>query len=117
MKFLIFLLLGLTACTTSDPVLEVAPQAAAPKAQQALDDLYQKGKSARIQGLADDCLKTFNKLIDLRKTRQDSLFAYSLYQSGLCYEMKNEFDRAIAVYQDALRVRAVVNSELTLLEI
>lgn len=87
------------------------------RAQQTFDELYQRGKSERIQGNSDECLKTFNKIIELRKTIQDGLYAYSLYQSGLCYEMKNQNDRAIAVYQDALRVKSIVNSELSELEI
>jgi tetratricopeptide (TPR) repeat protein len=102
----------LSACTTHKRN-EPAPS----RAQQTLEDLYQRGKDERMQGSADECLKTFSKLIDLRKTVQDSLYAYSLYQSGLCYEIKNENERAIAVYQDALRVKAIVNSELADLEI
>lgn len=103
----------LTGCSALQQEVEVGT----PRAQQTLDQLYQRGKSERISGNPTECLKTFNKIIDLRKTVQDSLYAYSLYQSGLCYEMKNENDRAIAVYQDALRVKAVVNSELASLEI
>jgi len=112
-KYLVIFCL-LTACASTPPI-EI--ERGRPRAQQTLDELYQRGKSERIQGSPKECLKTFSKIIDLRKTVQDSLFAYSLYQSGLCHEMLSEYDRAIAVYQDALRVKAVVNSELALLEI
>lgn len=108
-----FLTVGLMSACTTEPIVEVGLS----RAQQTLDELYQRGKYERIQGNAVECLKTFNKIINLRKTIQDSLYAYSLYQSGLCYEMKNENARAIAVYQDALRVRSIVNSELSDLEI
>lgn len=116
MRNLLIVLLGfgvLNACSSVEPLVEPGPS----RAEQTLDQLYQRGKSERISGNPSECLKTFNKIIDLRKTIKDSLYAYSLYQSGLCYEMKNENDRAIAVYQDALRVKAVVNSELADLEI
>lgn len=120
-KYLILCLL-VTACASApQPELELgtprAQDLGVSRAQQTLDELYQRGKSERIQGNPKECLKTFSKIIDLRKTIQDSLFAYSLYQSGLCHEMLSQYDRAIAVYQDALRVKAVVNSELALLEI
>lgn len=113
MKKYFVLLAVLAGCSSVQEVIEVGP----PRAQQTLDELYQRGKSERMQGNANECLKTFGKIIDLRKTVQDSLYAYSLYQSGLCYEMKNENEKAIAVYQDALRVKAIVNSELASLEI
>lgn len=89
----------------------------APQKSHILDDMYQQGKAERIKSNSRECLKTFNKIIELRKTIQDGLYAYSLYQAGLCYEINNENDRAIAVYQDALRVKSVVNSELSELEI
>lgn len=111
-KYLIFLLV--TACS-SGPIIE--REAGVPRAKQTLDELYQRGKAERIQGNPKECLKTFSKIIDLRKTVKDGLFAYSLYQSGLCHEMLAEYDRSIAVYQDALRVKSIVNSELALLEI
>jgi tetratricopeptide (TPR) repeat protein len=112
-KILILLSLFLLAGCSHPKVEESKPSGS----QQTLDDLYQRGKAERIKGSADDCLKTFGKIIDLRKTIQDGLYAYSLYQSGLCYEIKNQNEKAIAVYQDALRVRAIVNSELADLEI
>lgn len=83
----------------------------------ALDQLYQRGKSERIQGRPADCVNTFTKIIEMRKEIKGSLYAYSLYQAGLCYEMLEQYDRAIAVYQDALRVRAIMSSELATLEI
>lgn len=113
--FQIFLLSGLVFLNSCASTPE--PEAGVSRGKQTLDELYQRGKSERIQGSPKECLKTFGKIIDFRKTAQDSLFAYSLYQSGLCHEMLGEFDRAIAVYQDALRVKAIVNSELALLEI
>ncbi len=113
MKFTFVLLFFVLSACSSAPVMEEG----IPRAQQTLNDLYQRGKEERISGKPDECLKTFNKIVELRKTVKDSLFAYSLYQSGLCYEMKSQYDRAVAVYQDALRVSAIVNSELSLLEI
>lgn len=112
-KYLVLFCL-LTACASKPPQESDSKNS---RANQTLDELYQRGKSERIKGSPKECLETFSKIIDLRKTVRDSLFAYSLYQSGLCHEMLSEYDRAIAVYQDALRVKAVVNSELALLEI
>lgn len=114
-KYFIISLLFLAGCSSVQET--ILPKSESANGQKALDDLYNKGKSERLAGNPNECLKTFGKLIDLRKSVQDSLLAYSLYQSGLCHEMKTEYDRAIAVYQDALRVKAVVNSELALLEI
>lgn len=113
MKIVITLsiLISVAACSTAEVVEDNS------RAHQTLEELYQRGKAERISGAPDECLKTFNKLIDLRKAVKDSLFAYSLYQSGLCHEMKLDYDRAIAVYQDALRIKAIVNSELADLEI
>ncbi|MES2769078.1 MAG: tetratricopeptide repeat protein [Bdellovibrionota bacterium] len=116
-NFLLVGLVFLNSCTSTPESKITEKKHEISRSAQTLDELYQRGKSERIQGSPKECLKTFSKVIDLRKTVQDSLFAYSLYQSGLCHEMLGEYERAIAVYQDALRVKAIVNSELALLEI
>lgn len=86
-------------------------------AKKTLDQMYREGIERRDLGQADACLQIFSDIIELRKQVKDSLYVYSLYQSGLCLEMKNQFDKAIAAYQDALRPRGVVPSVFYQLEI
>ena len=86
-------------------------------AKQALGEIYQKGITARENNDAKTCLSTFHDLIELRKAVKDTLYVYALYQSGLCYEMQNNVERAIAVYQDAVRIKGVVPKEFYELEV
>jgi tetratricopeptide (TPR) repeat protein len=113
MKKLWFVTLAILSACTVAPVHTTYDFGA----QKTLKDLYERGISEREAQQPDNCLKTFGDLIELRKGVKDSLFVYSLYQSGLCYEMKNKLDKAIAVYQDALRVKGVVPEEFSQLEV
>lgn len=78
--------------------------------------LYLLGKVYMSQSKSDECLSSFSKVIELSKMSKDSFLGYSLYYSGICYELKNETAKAIAVYQDAFKVQNI-SDDLKQLEI
>lgn len=69
------------------------------------ESLYLKGKILKQLSRANECVEIFNRVTELSKLTKDSFFSYSLYFAGICYELQGETERAIAVYQDALKVK------------
>lgn len=88
-----------------------------PQTPKLIESLYLKGRNHRFLKQYVPCLETFRRIVELTKSNQTSYYNYSLYQSGICYEMLGSVDEAIAVYQDALRSKASLPAQLRDLEI
>ncbi len=88
-----------------------------PQTTKLVESLYLRGRNERFLAKYVNCLETFQNIIELTKNKKDSYFNYALYQSGICYEMLGDIEKAIAVYQDALRATGSLPAQLRDLEI
>ncbi len=88
-----------------------------PQTGRIVESLYLKGRNERFLKKYSECIATFHNVIQFTKVKKDSYYNYALYQSGICYEMIGQVDKAVAVYQDALRFPKSLPSQLRDLEI